>query len=148
MNLLGLADAALELAEILRRWERARPDLPAISKARLGVLRKLAEGGPATVPALAFALGRSRQATQVLVDALGTEGFVHREINPRHRRSPRVVLTERGRAAVADLRRARGYALDELHLGTSDEANREATRVLLAFREALEADLQRLAAAD
>lgn len=112
-----------------------------MSVARRGVLTRLVDEGPATVPTLAFELGRSRQATQVLVNAMREDGLLERENNPRHRRSPSLVVTDRGRAAVAAFRIERNGALDALSPGTSDEATREATRVLAALREALEADL-------
>lgn len=53
----------------------------------------------ATVPVIASRLGRRRQTVQVAVDGLVASGLASLRANPRHRRSPTVQLTKRGRNA-------------------------------------------------
>ena len=70
------------------------------------VLELVADGGPTTVPDLARLLDVSRQAIQGLVNDAVASGHVVLMDNPRHRRSPLVGLTARGRDAFAGVRRA------------------------------------------
>ncbi len=55
----------------------------------------LAPGG-VTVPAIARTLGQSRQAVQRITDVMAEDDLITYLDNPRHKRSPLVVLTEQG----------------------------------------------------
>ncbi|MGM0631971.1 MAG: MarR family winged helix-turn-helix transcriptional regulator [Pseudomonadota bacterium] len=68
----------------------------------IGVIA-LSPGG-VTVPAIARALGQSRQAVQRITDVMKNDGLILYEDNPRHRRSPLVVLTEQGQQIYNALR--------------------------------------------
>jgi DNA-binding MarR family transcriptional regulator len=57
-----------------------------------------------TVPAIARALGQSRQAVQRITDVMAADGLVNYVSNPRHRRSPLVQLTEHGQEVYSALR--------------------------------------------
>jgi DNA-binding MarR family transcriptional regulator len=82
-----------------------------------------------TVPQIARRLGVTRQGVQRIADLLVGEGVATYEPNPDHRSSPHLVLTERGRTALAALtksaaglhaRLADSLAVDdlqELHTG-------------------------------
>ncbi|MEX0739455.1 MAG: MarR family transcriptional regulator [Pseudohongiella sp.] len=57
-----------------------------------------------TVPGIARALGQSRQAVQRITDVMQTDGLVRYEINPRHKRSSLVQLTDLGQQVYNELR--------------------------------------------
>lgn len=57
-----------------------------------------------TVPGIARALGQSRQAVQRITDVMQTDGLVRYEINPRHKRSSLVQLTDHGQQVYNELR--------------------------------------------
>ena len=62
-------------------------------------------------------LGISRQAVQRIADELAGEGLAVFDDNPRHRRSPFLRLSEKGRrvlAAISEEARQRNTALAEL----------------------------------
>lgn len=60
----------------------------------IGVIA-LAPGG-VTVPSIARTLGQSRQAVQRITDVMRDDDLINYTDNPRHKRSPLVVLTEQG----------------------------------------------------
>jgi len=64
------------------------------SRARFQVL-EAARGGK-TVPDIGRLLGRTRQSVQRVVDDLAESGLVRFGLNPAHRRSPLVELTDTG----------------------------------------------------
>ena len=61
-------------------------------------------GAGVTVPGIARALGQSRQAVQRITDVMQTDGLVHYEPNPRHKRSSLVQLTDHGQQVYNKLR--------------------------------------------
>jgi DNA-binding MarR family transcriptional regulator len=69
-----------------------------LSSARFQVLGAVAlSAEPLSVPAVARAMGLTRQGVQKQVDQLAAQGLVVLEANPAHRRSPWVRLTPAGR---------------------------------------------------
>jgi DNA-binding MarR family transcriptional regulator len=62
--------------------------------------------GPLTVAQIARRLGVTRQNVQRIADLLVDEGSATFEPNPDHRGSPHLVLTRRGRTALAELGKA------------------------------------------
>jgi DNA-binding MarR family transcriptional regulator len=73
-----------------------------LTSARWQVLGTIAGSSEApSVPAVAGAMGLSRQAIQKQVDLLEQEGLVLARPNPAHGRSPLFQLTGAGRAAFA-----------------------------------------------
>lgn len=97
------------------------------------ILELVAEGGPTPVPELARLLDVSRQAIQGLVNDAVAGGHVVLMDNPRHRRSPLVGLTERGRVAFAGVRRAELRELATLAPECSAADLETAHRVLAAL---------------
>ena len=71
-----------------------------LSGPRRTVLASLARSGPLTVAQMARARGQSRQRFQPLVNRLLAEGLVEANSNPRHKASPLIALTVRGKAEV------------------------------------------------
>ncbi len=99
-----LAQARLaHVREIRRRLAAAGFDDMPPSGVR--VIGRIARGGT-TVGEVAGAYDASKQAASKLVDALVMRGYVHRVPATEDRRRMNVVLTERGRAAAAEVRAA------------------------------------------
>ncbi len=57
-----------------------------------------------TVPAIARALGQSRQAVQRITNVMEEDGLLVYQENPRHKRSALVVLTDHGQVVYNALR--------------------------------------------
>jgi DNA-binding MarR family transcriptional regulator len=57
-----------------------------------------------TVPAIARALGQSRQAVQRITDVMASDDLIEYVTNPRHKRSSLVKLTEHGQEVYNSLR--------------------------------------------
>jgi len=89
-----------EVAGALRRSGEELAGAVEQSQARWQLLSVVSEGDW-TVPAIARRLGVSRQAVQRVADVLAAEGHLRFVVNPAHRRSPHVVPTRSGRAALS-----------------------------------------------
>ncbi len=109
-----------------------------------GVLERLYEAGPASVPTLARALGIPRQFAQKLVDEAAALGLTERRPNPAHRTSALIALTDQGRATIEALLAREMEALDVIARGFDADEVEVAGRVLgdlvTAFRTLAEAD--------
>lgn len=57
-----------------------------------------------TVPGIARVLGQSRQAVQRITDVMVEDGLLDYQVNPRHKRSVLVTLTEEGNHVYNKLR--------------------------------------------
>src|SRR5262249_2067702 len=75
-----------------------------VTTASAGGMASLARLGPPTVPELARGRPVSRQFIQSVVNDLAAAGLAETVANPLHKRSALVRLTERGRAAFAEVR--------------------------------------------
>ena len=73
------------------------------STPRFSVLREIAVQGPRSVADIARARRAARQGVQRLASELVADGLVVFAPNPRHRRSPLLELTSRGRRVTAQL---------------------------------------------
>ncbi|MEI9803119.1 MAG: MarR family transcriptional regulator [Pseudolabrys sp.] len=69
---------------------------------------------PRTVPQIARRLGVSRQNVQRIADLLVKEGWAGFEPNPDHRASPFLLLSPRGRDALAKITKAAGSSHAQL----------------------------------
>lgn len=98
---LVIADLYQLAGEFRARGERVAAAIGQ-SQARWQVL-SAASGAPQSVPQIARRLGVTRQAVQRLANLLVRERLATFAQNPDHRASPHLVLTERGRAALARL---------------------------------------------
>jgi DNA-binding MarR family transcriptional regulator len=137
MSLPDLVAEARLLAPALKRWSEALHEGVAGSAPMRAVLEELFRVGPAAVPAIARALGVTRQHVQLQVDALVDAGLAQRQDNPAHKRSSLIALTDKARALVQNIRAEERHALARLQTGFSDEAIADATRVLAACRAEL-----------
>ena len=110
-----------------------------VSAAMRAVMEHLAEEGAATVPEIARAKKVSRQNIQVLVDALAAAALVESRDNPAHRRSPHIVLSDRGRTVFRTMRRRERALLAALAAGLPADAIERATATLKALVGGVEA---------
>jgi DNA-binding MarR family transcriptional regulator len=138
-----LFNEARLLFHTLKRWVEAIHPESEVTTSMRAVLELLLVDGPATVPAMARARSVSRQHIQQQVDALLDQGLIERRENPAHRRSPLIVLSDRGRALIQTLRSEELHALSRLQSGVSDSAITEAAQVLAAWRTVLARDADR-----
>lgn len=67
------------------------------------VLEILRRSGDQTVPDIAVRLEIKRQYVQLMVNETLASGFVEQRTNPRHRRSPLLALTDRGRDLIDNI---------------------------------------------
>ena len=80
------------------------------TSARWRVLAAI-EDDPATVAAIARALGQARQSVQRVADLLAAAGLARYRDNPDDRRAMRLELTSRGRSTLRTIQAAqRGWA--------------------------------------
>jgi DNA-binding MarR family transcriptional regulator len=84
-----------------------------LTSARWQVLG-IVEHGPAPVAEVARAMGLTRQTVQETANGLEAEGFVEFAPNPRHRRAKLLVMTPKGDAAMAVVRRRHAAWANEL----------------------------------
>lgn len=131
------------LFHALKQWVESFHEGLGLSAPMRAVLELLLRGGAMTVPDMARARGVSRQHIQQQVDALVESELVERSANPAHRRSPMIVLSDRGRALIQNMRAREQNAIARLQVGVSDNAVDEAAQVLAAWRAGLRRDAER-----
>jgi DNA-binding MarR family transcriptional regulator len=71
-----------------------------LSTPKRKVLQSLKQGGPQTMPDMAYQLGVSRQFMRAECNELLAEGLLEFEDNPRHKRSKLAVMTDAGQTAL------------------------------------------------
>jgi len=110
-----------------------------LTSARWQVLGALAIADqPLTVPAIAAAMGLTRQAVQKQADRLEADGLVVMRQNPGHRRSSLLELTRSGRAAFAAADRRWSRLAERLAKRFSLAELETSRRVLQGIAQALE----------
>ncbi|MFT4217192.1 MAG: MarR family transcriptional regulator [Micropruina sp.] len=131
MNTPSVADDLLRAAAALSRWASSQAGLGAPS----GVFRLLAlaeDLGPIRIGDLAQADHTSQPAVTRQAARLCELGWVERTVDPQDARATLVAVTDAGREALAEARRARGEALAGLlaEAGLPDERVRGAVELL------------------
>jgi DNA-binding MarR family transcriptional regulator len=120
------------LAAVERRLEGTGVSIPL-----RGLMERLYEAGPQTVPALGRALMIPRQFALKLEGEASARGLVERVANAAHRRSSLIRLTPAGRAVIeADLEREAAMLASIAVRFDADDVE-AATRVLAGLAEAL-----------
>ena len=103
------------------------------------VLEVLARDGPQSVPQLAQALEIQRQYVQLMVNDCIAAGLVEKQPNPRHKRSPLIVLTGEASDLIATIRANETAVLAKIAQNLKSEnietALSVAQHVLSAFRQ-------------
>lgn len=109
-----------------------------ISAADRAVMEFLYPDRRLSVPEIARRYSVSRQHVQATVNSLAQKGLVETAVNPRHRRSPLVLLHELGRDAFAEIRRNEAAFIDRLFAGISATDVRTTRDTLLTVYRRLE----------
>lgn len=101
-----------------------------VSAADRAVMEFLYPDQGLSVPAIAERYQVSRQHVQVTVNSLQALGLVETQPNPRHKRSPLILLNDNGRALFEQFMLKDRQAIDDLFTGISS-ADRKQTRQTL-----------------
>lgn len=108
-----------------------------VSLGRLEILRAIDELGPCRVQDLCDRIGISVGAVSRLTDRLAADGLCERLPDVNDRRSSRIVLTARGRSALASTESDVSFALSELLTGIDPDVVAAATASLTQIRKHL-----------
>jgi len=105
-----------------------------LTGAQRAVMESLARDGDQTVPRLARARPVSRQHIQGIVDTLAEAGLVTAVSNPRHKRSPLIHVTARGRKVMTAVFEREKAILPLLSAAFTDAELKEAVDVTARLR--------------
>ncbi|ANZ14199.1 MarR family winged helix-turn-helix transcriptional regulator [Streptomyces noursei] len=107
-------DAALQLVISLHRLTRSlrrSATAGSIQLTHVAVLALLTQRGPSRIGEIAQWVPCSQPTATAAVLGLESSGLVRREADPKDRRASRVLLTERGSAALVDIARGEAQVL-------------------------------------
>lgn len=104
-----------------------------VSAADRAVMEFIYPNEALSVPEIAGRYKVSRQHVQVTVNRLIDQSLLKTRENPRHKRSPLIVLTKRGRALFGTVREREREVIDELFSNIGAEDKRGALRTLEAL---------------
>jgi DNA-binding MarR family transcriptional regulator len=101
------------------------------------LMQSIERVGPTSVSRLAAMRPVSRQFVQRLVDDLLAGGWVEALPNPKHKRSPLIALTSRGRETIAMMNQSESPYLSALGDGLDPADLEAAVRILNAISDRL-----------
>ena len=101
------------------------------------VLEMLDKYGEQTVPEIAARLEIKRQYVQIMCNETLASGLVEQRPNPRHKRSPVLVLTDQGRILIEDIISKEMRLMEEVGANMSSEDISTALEVVLAVADRL-----------
>lgn len=101
------------------------------------VLEILRTHGGQSVPDIAARLEIKRQYVQLMVNETLASGFTEQHPNPRHKRSPLLALTDRGRDQIDGIIAKELALMQQIGADFSDEEVSTALEVVLAVTEKL-----------
>jgi DNA-binding MarR family transcriptional regulator len=131
-----LVAEVFELAGALRRDGEAIAKLAGQTQARWQVMW-IAATGQLSVAMIARRLGLARQSVQRVADTIVADGHASYEPNPDHQRSPLLILTSDGQAALGAINdKSRQRNLQNATIIGEGEIT-ELRRLLARYREAL-----------
>ncbi|MER5946941.1 MarR family transcriptional regulator [Streptomyces sp. NPDC001904] len=132
-----LAEQLLRLTRRLHRIQKRQLEPVGITPAQSRLLRALVHyDTPPRMADLADRLEVVPRAVTTVVDGLEAGELVRRVPDPTNRRVIRIELTERGRAALRELRSARRAAAEEILAPLDTEQRAQLTVLLNALFEA------------
>ncbi|MBO1332334.1 MarR family winged helix-turn-helix transcriptional regulator [Streptomyces sp. VRA16 Mangrove soil] len=132
-----LAEQLLRLTRRLHRIQKRQLEPVGITPAQSRLLRALVHyDTPPRMADLAQRLEVVPRAVTTVVDGLESAGLVRRAPDPTNRRVIRIELTEKGRAALRELRSARRAAAEEILAPLDTEQRAQLTVLLNALFEA------------
>ena len=94
-------------------------------------------GGPETVANIARKLGLTRQSVQRVADLLEADGLTEYRDNPEHQRSKLVVITARGRRALAAIRASQRAWAEQVGADVGESDLRQLSRIVERLTRAL-----------
>jgi len=100
----------------------------------------LEQAGPLTMSEIAAARSVSRQFIQRLCQSLAAGGWIETRPNPRHRRSPLIALSEKGKAEAGRIRALEAPLLAQLAAEVPAQDLARAADVLARLAERLGAE--------
>ncbi|WP_249713839.1 MarR family winged helix-turn-helix transcriptional regulator [Rhizomonospora bruguierae] len=132
-----------EVALLMRRGDAARRVTPvaahrALDRAAYLLLRRLEQGGPQNVSALAAALHLDGSTVTRQVAALLREGLVSRERDPRDGRGAVIAMTPAGASRLSGVRAAREQLYERILTGWSAEERETLARYLHRLNHAMD----------
>lgn len=101
------------------------------------VLEILDKYGEQTVPEIAARLEIKRQYVQIMCNETLASGFIEQRANPRHKRSPVLALTDRGRALIEEILSKEMKLVEEVGENLSEEDIATALAVVVAVADRL-----------
>jgi DNA-binding MarR family transcriptional regulator len=107
------------------------------------VLEVLLANKEATVPDIAQKLEIKRQYVQLMVNETLVEGLTTKRENPRHKRSPFIALTPKGRALIEDVVQREMMLVRSIGAGLSAADIETALKVVMALTENLKTEAGR-----
>lgn len=129
-----LFEETVDLANRLKTQARRTHRGEQLSASGRILLQTLQLQGQQTVPALAHIRSTSRQNIQVLVNRLAAAGYIEFVVNPDHKRSDLVGLTEAGRALLSSANEREASLLATLLPHTTEAEVRDAAELLRKLR--------------
>lgn len=101
------------------------------------VLEILNTYGEQTVPEIAARLEIKRQYVQIMCNETLASGFVEQRANPRHKRSPILVLTDQGRILIEEIISKEMQLMEEVGATLSSQDVATALEVVLTVADKL-----------
>ena len=101
------------------------------------VLEVLSKHGDLTVPDIALRLEINRQYVQLMVNETITTGLTEHRVNPRHKRSPLIGLTDKGRTLILDVIANEMRLMERLSAGFTPDEVSTALRVVRGITQKL-----------
>ena len=101
------------------------------------VLEILDKYGEQTVPEIAARLEIKRQYVQIMCNETLASGFIEQRANPRHKRSPVLALTDRGRALIEEILSKEMKLVEEVGENLSEEDIATALAVVVTVADSL-----------
>lgn len=101
------------------------------------VLEILLRHGEQTVPEIAARLEIQRQYVQLMCNETLSAGFVEQRANPRHKRSPLLALTKRGRTLIEGIISQEMKLMEDIGANLSQDDISTALTVVLTVTDAL-----------
>ncbi len=132
----NLVAELFELSGALRRDGEASARAVGQTVARWQVLW-IAATGRLSVAAIARRLGLARQSVQRVADVVVAEGLASFEPNPDHRRSPLLVLTDTGQAALEAMNESGSRRVEQVVDALGEDGIKQLRGLLARYGEVL-----------
>jgi DNA-binding MarR family transcriptional regulator len=121
--------------EIIPVMEQELAPVTSLSFQEMHLLRCLVVDGPRTIGQLRYRQQLTRQYVHTTLKSLESRGFVERQPNPRHKRSPLFAATEAGQQLWRDIHERSRQAVDPFIQDIAEEDVATTTATLKTLRE-------------